>query len=167
MYEIILRYKASVSHIALNSSNELTEMIHNMRFTPLRPMWSRPLSSNTSQSSIKQQVINLLSANLIKRLLRKRLDTLQIIQLQRKNSDPVRFAVKLELIVSFLCILGVACAEDDSVWLALAEELLDCFEALKMLVFLTKRWGLKGLRCRMKHRLLRLFLRGKTFWRVN
>jgi len=93
-------------------------------------MRPRSLSSDTSQSSIEQQVINLLSANPIKRLLRKRLDTLQIVQLQRKNSDSVRFTVELELIVGFLCIFGVACPEDDSVRLVLAEELFDCFEAL-------------------------------------
>lgn len=93
-------------------------------------MWTRSFSSDTSQSSIKQQVINLLSANLTKRLLRKRLDAIQIIQLQWKNGDSMRFTVELKLIVSFLCIFSVACAEDDSVWLALAEELFDCFEAL-------------------------------------
>lgn len=130
MDEIMLRYDQSVPHILLNSSNELTEMIYNMGFTPLRPMRSRALRSDTSQSSIEQQVINLLFANLIKRLFRKRLYALQIIQLQWKNSDSMRFTVELKLIVSFLCIFSVASAEDDSVWLALAEELFDCFEAL-------------------------------------
>lgn len=105
-------------------------MIYNMGFAPFRPMRSRSLSSDTSQSSIKQQVINLLSANLIQRLFRKRLHALLIIQLQWKNSDSMRSTVELKLIVSFLCIFSVACAEDDSVWLALAEELFDCFEAL-------------------------------------
>ena len=105
-------------------------MVYNVGFTPLRPMRSWALSSNTSQPSIEQQVINLLFANLIKRLFRKRLYALQIIQLQWKNSDSMKFTVELKLIVSFLCIFSVACAEDDSVWLSLAEELFDCFEAL-------------------------------------
>jgi hypothetical protein len=89
----MLRYNPSVLSYP-NSLGKLTKMIYNMGFTPLRAMRSRPLSTNTSQSRIKQQVINLVSPNFIKGLFRKRLDTLQIIQLQRKNSYTVRFTIE-------------------------------------------------------------------------
>jgi hypothetical protein len=44
-----------------------------------------------------------------------------------------------------LRILGVACPEDDSVWLVLAKQLFDCFKALNMSVFVLHSavvWGL-------------------------
>lgn len=131
----------------------LTQVVHNMRFAPSRPIRPRFSISVTTGSRIKQQIVNLFLAQSLKSLLGKRLDALEIVQLQREDSDLVQRPVILELVIRFLRSLCVACSKEDSVWLALLEELFDSFQALVMLAMLQSRIGWLSLQFRMKYRL--------------
>lgn len=128
-----------------------------MRFAPWRSMWPRFSVSVTASSRIKQQIVNLFLAQSLKSLFGKRLDALEVVQLQREDSDLVQRPVILELVIRLLRSLRVACSKEDSVWLALFKELLDSFQALVLLAMLQSRIGWLGIRFRMKYRWPQLF----------
>lgn len=135
----------------------LTQVVHNMRFAPWRSMWPRFSISVTTGSRVKQQIVNLFLAQSLKSLFGKRLDALQVVQLQREDSDLVQRPIILELIIRLLRSLRVACSKQDSVWLALLEELFNSFQALVLLAMLQSRIGWLGVRFRMKYRLPQQF----------
>jgi hypothetical protein len=134
-----------------------TQVVHNVRLAPSRPIGSRSISSNTTTSRIKQQIVNLFLTQSLKSLLSKRLDALQVTQLQREDSNLVRRPAILELVIRLLRSLRVASSKKDSVWLALLEELLDSFQALVLLAILQYRINWLHVRFRMKHQLPQLF----------
>jgi hypothetical protein len=128
-----------------------------MRFAPSRPIRPRFSISVTAGSRIKQQIVNLFLAQSLKSLFGKRLDALEVAQLQREDGNLVQRPVILELIIRLLRSLRVACSKEDSVWLALLEKLFDSFQALVLLAMLQSRIGWLSVRFRMKHRLPQSF----------
>jgi hypothetical protein len=116
-----------------------TQVVHNMRLAPPGPIRSRPIGSNATESCVEQQIVNLFLAQFLESLLSKRLNALEVTQLQREDSNLVRRPVILELVIRLLRSLRVASSKEDSVWLALLEELLDSFQALVLLAMLQSR----------------------------
>lgn len=106
-----------------------TEMVHDVRLAPLGAIRPRLLST-VANSSIQQQVVDLALAQLGQRLLRKRLDALEIRQVQRQHGHAADSTVELQAIVRSLSARRVASAKDDFIRLRLLEQLLNGFEAL-------------------------------------
>lgn len=115
---------------------KLTNVIHQQRLTPLRSQNPR-LIRRPPNPRIQQQIIHLSLAQLLQRLLCKRLDRVEVIELTRENSHRASAATAAaglgvgEGIVGLLGSGGVAGAEEDVVGLGLlGEEALYCFKAL-------------------------------------
>ena len=64
-----------------------TEMVHDMRLAPLGSVRTWSISTDTAESRVKQQIVNLVAAKLLKGLFSERLDALEITQFERKNRN--------------------------------------------------------------------------------
>lgn len=131
MHEIMLGYSSQPQ--TSPKPGLLTQMVNNVRLAPLGP--ARPgLFGAVADASVEQQVVDLGPSQLRQRPLGKRLDTLEVQQVEREDAHGVRRGVILDGVVGRLRGGGVPGAEDDPVGLGLLEELLDGFEALPWLV---------------------------------
>lgn len=81
-------------------------------------------------ASIEQEVVQPVPPELLKGLLRKRLDRLEVRELQWKHCQAVSSAVKFEVIVGLLRPLRITRAEDEPVRLRLGQQLLHKLKTL-------------------------------------
>lgn len=79
---------------------------------------------------IQEKVIKFVLAELLKCLLRERLDTLQVREVERQDRDTVGGVIELEIIIGSLGCLRISRPQDESVRLSLSKELLNQLESL-------------------------------------
>lgn len=104
-------------------------MVDDVRLAPLRSLDGAVRSLDHAR--VQEEEIKLVITKVVKRLLSKRLDALEVGQLQGQECQAVLGGVVLELVEGLLRPCRISCSENEPIGFCLCEELLDQLKSLR------------------------------------